>query len=72
MRTRVATEQHKEMRVSAIIFELNSAFLGLRQLLATENPLQLMKNSLRFSLKALLVLKTIKFLSSHYGRRETA
>ena len=37
--------------------------LGLRQLLATESPLKIMKNAFYFTLKALFVLKMFKFLS---------
>ena len=34
---------------------------GLRQFLATESPLKLMKNAFCFNLKALFVLKIFKF-----------
>ena len=36
---------------------------SLRQFLATENSLKMTKNAFYFTLKALLVLKVIKFLS---------
>ena len=36
---------------------------GLRQYLANENPLKMIKNTFDFNLKALLALKTFKFLS---------
>ena len=36
---------------------------GLRQLLATESPLKIMKNAFLFLLKALLALNTFKILS---------
>ena len=39
------------------------AFSSLRQLLATETPLKMMKNPFYCALKPLLVLKTFKFLS---------
>ena len=42
----------------------------LRQFLATESPLQIMKNAFCFILKALFVLKIFKFLSWHFGRAE--
>ena len=42
---------------------LKGALSGLRQLLATECPLKIMKNAFYFTLKALFVLKTLKFLS---------
>ena len=42
---------------------LKGALSGLRQLLATENPLKMMKNTLYFTSKILFVLKTFKFLS---------
>ena len=39
------------------------ALWGLRQFLATESPLKMMKNAFYFTLKALFVLKIFKFLS---------
>ena len=36
---------------------------GLRQFLATESPLKMMKNAFYFTSKALFVLKIFKFLS---------
>ena len=39
-----------------------SALSGLRQFLATGSPLKMMKNAFYFTLKALFVLKIIKFL----------
>ena len=36
---------------------------GLRKLLATESPLKMMENVFYFTLKAIFVLKIIKFLS---------
>ena len=39
------------------------ALSGLRQLLATESPLKMMKNTFYSILKALFVLKIFKFLS---------
>ena len=39
------------------------ALSSLRQYLANENPLKMMKNAFYFTLKALFVLKIFKFLS---------
>ena len=39
------------------------ALSSLRQSLATETPLKIMKNTFYFTLKALLILKIFKFLS---------
>ena len=41
----------------------NGALSGLRQFLATETPLKMMKNVFYFILKALFVLKIFKILS---------
>ena len=43
--------------------KLKDALSGLRQSLATESPLKMMKNAFYFTLKALFVLKIFKFLS---------
>ena len=43
------------------------ALSGLRQFLATESRLKMMKNVFYFTSKALFVLKIFKFLSSHFG-----
>ena len=42
---------------------IKGALLGLRQFLATESPLKVMKNAFCFTFKALFVLKIFKFLS---------
>ena len=42
---------------------LKGPLSGLRQLLATESPLKMMKNAFYFTSKALFVLKIFKFLS---------
>ena len=42
--------------------QVKGVLSGLRQYLATENPLKMMKNAFYFTLKALSVLKIIKFL----------
>ena len=43
------------------------ALLGLRQFLATESPLRMMKDAFCFTSKALFVLKIFKFLSGVFG-----
>ena len=45
-----------------VIRSIKGALSGLRQFLATESPLKLMKNAY-FTSKALFVLKIFKFLS---------
>ena len=40
---------------------------GLKQFLAAENPLKMMKNTFYFMSKALFVLKIFKFLSRLFG-----
>ena len=42
--------------------EFKGVLSGLRQLFATESSLKMIKNAFYFTLKALLVLKIIKFL----------
>ena len=42
---------------------LNSTLTGLRQVLATESPLQMMKNAFYFNLEAFFILQIFKFLS---------
>ena len=54
--------------ITVIVFkqkikELKGALSGLRQFLATESPLKMMKNAFYFTSKALFVLKIFKFLS---------
>ena len=46
------------------------ALSGLRQFLAFEGPLKVMKNAFNFTLKALFVLKIFKFLSWLFGHVE--
>ena len=43
--------------------KVKDALSSLRQVLATESPLKMMKNALYFTLKALSVVKVFKFLS---------
>ena len=42
---------------------LKGALSGLRQFLAAESPLKMMKNAFYFNLKALFALKIFKFSS---------
>ena len=61
------------MNVSSINFSLSifkGALQGLRQFLATESLLKMMKNAFYFTLKALFVLKIIKlfWLFGHVGK----
>ena len=46
---------------------LKGALSGLRQFLATESPLKMMRNAFYFTSKALFVLKIFKFWSSLFG-----
>ena len=49
---------------------LKGALSGLRQFLATESPLKVMKNAFYFTLKALFVHEIFKFLSWLFGSVE--
>ena len=49
------------------ILILKGLLSGLKQLLATESILKIMKNAFYFTLKALFVLKIFKFLSWLFG-----
>ena len=42
---------------------IKGALSGLRQFLAAESPLKMMKNALYFTSKALFIMKIFKFLS---------
>ena len=53
--------------VSDLFCVVKGALSGLRQFLATESPLKMMKNAFYFILKALSVLKIFKFLSCLFG-----
>ena len=46
---------------------LKDALLGLRQFLAAESPLKMMKNAFYFMSKTLFVFKIFKFLSWLFG-----
>ena len=50
--------------------KFKGALSGPRQVLATESPLKMMKNTLYFTSKALFVLKVLKFLSGLFGHSE--
>ena len=50
-----------------ITFNFKDVLSGLKQFLATESPLKVMKNAFYFTLKALFVLKIYKFLSWLFG-----
>ena len=43
--------------------KIKGALSGVKQFLATESPLKIMKNAFYFTLKAHFVLKIFKFLS---------
>ena len=46
---------------------IKGALSGLRQFLATENPLKMIKNTFYFTLEALFILKIFTFLSRFFG-----
>ena len=51
-------------KIQSLAIELfKGALSGLRQFLAAETPLKMMKNAFYFTSKALFVLKIFKFLS---------
>ena len=59
-----STEQQRNSYPSAVNSkDVKSALSGLRQFLATESPLKVMKSDFYFTSKELFVLKTFKFLS---------
>ena len=51
----------KDIHEESVLFK--GPFLGLRQFLAAESPLKVMKNALYFMLKAVFVCKIFSFLS---------
>ena len=55
------TKKPKEIHMNESY--LKGALSGLRQFLATENPLKTIKNAFHFTSKALFVLKIFNFLS---------
>ena len=52
------------------MFLFNGTLSGLRQFLATENLLKLIKNAFYFALKAVFDLKIFKFLSCLFDQAE--
>ena len=50
------------------VTHFNGILSRLRQLLATESPLKMIKNAFYFISKALFLLKIFKFLSRHFGQ----
>ena len=46
-----------------VVLFLKGALSGLRQFLANESPLKMIKNAFYFTLKAPFILKTFKLLS---------
>ena len=52
------------------IWILKGAISGMRQVLATENSLTVMKNAFYFTLKILFVFKIFKILSWLFGHIE--
>ena len=59
------TKKPKEIHMNESYFK--GALSGLRQFLATENPLKTVKNAFHFTSKALFVLKIFNFLSWLFG-----
>ena len=51
------------LSINAFFLMLKDVLSGLRQFLATESPLKIMKNAFDFISKALFVLKIFNFLS---------
>ena len=49
------------LQSSKLLGTIKGALSGLRQFLATEKPLKMMKNAFYFTLKALFVLKISRF-----------
>ena len=56
-----------EIQLSRSLIFFQGALLSLRQFLATESPLKIMKNAFYFTPKALFVLTIFKFLSGFFG-----
>ena len=57
---------------SRVLESIKGAVSGLcfRQFLSTKSPLKIMKNAFYFTLKAILVLKILRFSSSLFGHVE--
>ena len=54
---------HEETWLNECPIKFNGGLSGLRQFLATESPLKMMKNAFYFTRKALFVLKIFRFMS---------
>ena len=57
------SEEKQFFEITVRETDFKGALSGLRQFLATENPLKMMKDAFYFILKAFFVLKVFKFLS---------
>ena len=55
--------KYKKFFSMMMLICIKGALSGLRQFLAAESPLKMMKNAFYFTSKALFVLKIFKFLS---------
>ena len=66
---RIPKFQHKAV-IYYICYLVKGAPSGLKQFLATENTLKMMKNAFYLILKALFVLKIFKFSSWLFGHVE--
>ena len=59
--------QHKNVNILRTKKDFKGTLSGLRQCLAIESPLKMMKNAFYFTSKAFFVLKVFKFLSWLFG-----
>ena len=69
-RTTTESNNYKSSCETLISTMIKGALSGLRQFLATDHPLKMMKNAFHFALKPFSVLKIFKFLSSLRGHVE--
>ena len=58
------------MVLKILIFYITGALSGLRQILATENPLKMMNIAFHFTLMALFALTIFTFFSGLFGHVE--
>ena len=72
LRRNEAVNRWTEIQIHFCLHHLNlkGALAGLRQFLATESPLKIMKNAFHLTSKALFVLKIFKILPWHFGHVE--
>ena len=63
----LSTRKSSALLNKKIKFSIKGALSGLRQFLAIENPLKMMKKAFYFTSKPLSALKIFKFLSSLFG-----